>query len=64
MSLNGLIAPCVKSVTDEPSFDRNLGLPEALGMSLSIVGPSMAMAGLAEFVIRNSLEDANKENGN
>jgi amino acid transporter len=44
VSVDGLIAPCVKAETEQHSLDRKVGLPEALGMSLSIVGPSMAMA--------------------
>lgn len=44
MSVEVLITPCDNPATDERLLKRRLGLPEALSMSLSIVGPSMAMA--------------------
>jgi len=34
------------------AFERKLGLPEALGLSLSIVGPSMAMAFNVSLAVR------------
>jgi amino acid transporter len=36
----------------EQAFERKLGLPEALGLSLSIVGPSMAMAFNVSLAVR------------
>lgn len=52
MSVEVPITPCDKPATKERLLDRNLGLPEALGMSLSIVGPSMAMAFNVSLAVR------------
>lgn len=39
-------------LTEEQGLERKLGLAEALGLSLSIVGPSMAMAFNVSLVVR------------
>lgn len=52
MSAEVLIIPCDKLATKDPLLNRKLGLPEALGMSLSTVGPSMAMAFNVSLAVR------------
>lgn len=46
------VAPSAELSMAGPTLDRKLGLPEALGLSLSIVGPSMAMAFNVSLAVR------------
>lgn len=52
MSVGSEVFSSAESSVAEPTLDRKLGLPEALGLSLSIVGPSMAMAFNVSLAVR------------
>ena len=47
-----LIGPGIRPASEAPSLNRKLGLAEALGLSLSIVAPTMAMAFNVSLAVR------------